>query len=332
MTDTVTVIYGVNDRYAPMAAASLRSLIRRSDGTRRYQVCFLHLGLAPEHQERLLSMGGENVRVSALDAAELMGADRWPRSDRFGPEIYLRLYAPLAFESARRLVWLDADTLLLRDAAALFDTPLRGAALGACRSFPTPFLDGYARRTVGVSPEEYFNSGVLLIDPPRFEEAKLRERCRRILLEKPQLLCFDQDALNLAARGTYRLLPNAWNVQWTNHLHPARDVSERPARLERVWMEAAEREPFLLHFSSAFKPCDYPDAWNAALFWAAALDTPYRREFAELLERRRQKPMAFRPVFPPWRGFRRNAALAGGEYALRELFSNLLHLDGEVPC
>lgn len=327
----IPVIYAVNDSYAPMAAASLCSLIRCAAPDRYYQILILHLGLAQIHKDRLGGMKTGNVSVSFFDASELLRWENWPFIPRFGLEIYLRLYAPLIYSQYPKLIYLDADTIIMRDIANLYDTPLNGGVLGACWSYGTPFMDGYVRRTVGLQPEEYFNSGVLVLDPELFEANKVRLRCQQILQAQPRLLCFDQDALNLALRGMYCRLSDQWNVQWTNHLHPAHDLSERPSRSQQARISRAEGSPYLLHYSSDFKPWDYPGAWGARFFWDAALDTPYQVEFSALLEKRRANPQAFRYVFPPWRAFRRNVALAGWSYALKELVSNFLRLDGEVP-
>lgn len=325
------MIYAVNDAYAPMAAASLRSLLRCAASDRYYQVCIMHMGLAQIHKDRLQAMETGNARLSFFDASELLRVETWPFISRFGLEIYLRLYAPLVYPQYSKLIYLDADTIILRDIADLYDTPLNGAALGACWSYATPFMDGYVRKTVGLAPEAYFNSGVLILDSARFEVQQVRLRCQQILRVKPRLLCFDQDALNLALGGMYHRLSDQWNVQWTNHLHPAQDLSERPSRSQQARITAAERAPYLVHYSSDFKPWDYPEAWKAQLFWEAVLDTPYGAEFSALLERRKENPLVFHPVSPPWRAFRRNIALAGWSYALKELLSNFLQLDGEVP-
>lgn len=327
----IPVIYAVNDYYVPMAAASLRSLIRCVSKDRYYRVCIMHTGLQKMHQDRIRTMETDNVGISFYDASEVVQKDAWPSSQRFGPEIYLRLYAPLVYEQYPKLLYLDADTIILRDIADLYDTALNESVLGACWSFATPFMDGYVRRTVGLEPDEYFNSGVLILNTARFEEDRVRLNCRQILRESPRLLCFDQDALNLVLRGAYRRLPDQWNVQWTNHLHPDYDISERASRCQRVRMRIAEGTPFIIHYSSSFKPWNYPDAWGARLFWEAILDTPYWAEFSHLLEHRRENPPAFRPVSPPWKAFRRNVALAGWAYALKKIISNILRLDGEVP-
>lgn len=328
----IPVIYATNDAYAPMVAASLRSLIRCANPVRHYRICVMHTSLTQTHQVKLKTMESKNVSIDLFDASELLQEEVWPFSQRFGGEIYLRLYAPQVYSQYPKLVYLDADTIVLRDVADLYDVPMNGATLAAGWSFATPFMDGYVHRTVGLKPREYFNSGVLVLNPARFEAEKIRLRCQQILREKPQLICFDQDALNLALRGVYYCLPDQWNVQWTNYLHPAYDLSERPSRSQRDRMTAAERDPFVLHYSSEFKPWDYPNAWGAQLFWNAAFDTPYLAEFSALFAHKKETPQVFHSISPPWRAFRRNLALAGWTYAMKELLSNILRLDGEVPC
>ena len=327
----IPVIYAINDSYAPMAASSIRSLIHCADPEKHYEIYILHMGLANLHKERLQSMQINNVSISFFDASELIQEDEWPFSNRFGLEIYLRLYASLIYPHYPKLIYLDADTIVLKDIANLYDMDIKGASLGACWSYGTPFMDAYVRHTVNLLPEEYFNSGVLIIDPAEFEANKIRIRCQDILKAQTQIICFDQDALNLALEGEYYHIPDQWNVQWTNHLHPTRDWSERPSPSQIRRIKDAEERPCILHYSSDFKPWNYPEAWRASDFWEAAIDTPYGPEFSALLERRKENPLPFFHISPPWQSFRRNLNLAGLSYTLKELFSNLLKLDGEVP-
>ena len=327
----IPVIYAINDSYAPMAASSIRSLIHCADPEKHYEIYILHMGLANLHKERLQSMQINNVSISFFDASTLIEKSEWPFNQRFGLEIYLRLYAPLIYSHHPKLIYLDADTIILKDIANLYDININGAALGACWSYGTPFMDGYVKHTVKLSPKEYFNSGVLIIDPAQFESRKIRIRCQEILKSQSQIICFDQDALNLALEGKYYRISDKWNVQWTNHLHPIHDWSERPSTSQIKRIEIAEQSPCIIHYSSDFKPWNYPEAWRAASFWETVLDTPYWEELSALLESRKENPLIFVPVSPPWRSFRRNLSMAGWSYALKELISNLLKLDGEVP-
>jgi lipopolysaccharide biosynthesis glycosyltransferase/tetratricopeptide (TPR) repeat protein len=128
---------------------------------------------------------------------------------------YYRIYAArqLIDEGrADRALYLDADTCVYSGLDQLIAFDLARQPLGACLEDAGAPLVRRAARLLGLDPERYFNSGVLLFDLHHPDLRALLERAIGISLGEPDRLSFvDQCALNLAFRGKFSALPERFN-------------------------------------------------------------------------------------------------------------------------
>lgn len=171
---------------------------------------------------------------------------------------YARLRIPDVFpEEVERVLYLDGDLLVLGSLRPLWETDLGGCVVGAVH-------DGLAPKLAAGEPnlppvpavKDYFNSGVLLIDLPRWREEEISRRALEWLAAHPRPPFMDQDALNVACDGRWRALDPRWNHQ--EH-YEARDIS-------RV---APEERPGILHFVTRRKPWDFRRPGPNARFYDA---------------------------------------------------------------
>lgn len=128
---------------------------------------------------------------------------------------YYRILAALRLAEAGergRLLYLDSDVCVGPDLAQLMNHDLRGRPLAARPELGNmPGMERAARR-IGVPPETYFNSGVMLIDLGHEATVPALERALEIAVTMPdKLTCLDQCALNLAFVGQTVELPPAFN-------------------------------------------------------------------------------------------------------------------------
>ena len=124
-----------------------------------------------------------------------------------------RFQLPLLLPAeARRCIYLDIDIVVGTDLSELHDVDLGGAPVGMVpNTGMTQSMRTYIA-TLGLSPDEYCNAGVMLIDL----EAWRREDAPRRLIEhgramRPDIWFFDQDMLNTYFRGRCCLLEGRWN-------------------------------------------------------------------------------------------------------------------------
>jgi lipopolysaccharide biosynthesis glycosyltransferase len=156
---------------------------------------------------------------------------------------YARLLIPYIFQkTVSRILYLDADILVLGDLRPLWSTDLHGAILGAV---PDRWAERIKLREPGLESvplvREYFNAGVLLVDLNRWRDEQVSEKALKYLARHPQSPFSDQDALNAVCDGYWARLNPRWNSQ--NH-----------GTKNRLQEMSSEQRPIIVHFSSSAKP------------------------------------------------------------------------------
>ncbi|WP_407379172.1 glycosyltransferase family 8 protein [Helicobacter sp.] len=112
-------------------------------------------------------------------------------------------------QSARRCLYLDTDTLVLGDVREMFYHDLGDNAIGAVRDIIARDTSCFVVRDGLVSAHEYCNSGVLLIDLPKWRTKDLAK-----IHDFPYRQTADQDFINVTFKGEITLLSYHWNFQW----------------------------------------------------------------------------------------------------------------------
>jgi lipopolysaccharide biosynthesis glycosyltransferase len=125
--------------------------------------------------------------------------------------MYYRLFFPfLVSPEIIRLLYIDVDTLVVGNLSELINLDLDGKPVGAVTDTDMP-----VRSDLGIySAEDYFNSGVLLIDIGRWKEQKISEKALKIISEEPEKIKNypDQDALNIALHDNWYKLERKFNL------------------------------------------------------------------------------------------------------------------------
>lgn len=239
------MVLGGDEGFAAPLATALRSLCdansrhwpldlhvladRITEGTRRQVAASLPAGSATLHW---IDVDLERFRSYDLPSG-------------LTPVSFARLEIPRLFHGrASRVLYLDADVLVLGDLADLSQANLHGAPVGAV---PDYYIDPQLKRSVRADwmaevpqVDAYFNSGVLLLDIEACVRRDLMATAVDYLRSHPSARFPDQDALNVACAGAWHPLDTRYNFQ--GHLDH---------RVDR--MAAAER-PAVVHFVTAVKP------------------------------------------------------------------------------
>jgi len=161
---------------------------------------------------------------------------------------------------------MDADMVVTEDLSSLWATQLNtpvGAVLDAHIVWVASPSMWRPWREEGLDPfTPYLNTGLLLIDLDRWRTEGLTEQVLQ-LLEKYELPCVDQDALNLVLRGKFDKLHPRYNSMPYHHLKMWRylDTVESQDVIGQ-----AITDPAIIHFHRSFfgKPwtlgCSHPGA------------------------------------------------------------------------
>jgi lipopolysaccharide biosynthesis glycosyltransferase len=191
---------------------------------------------------------------------------------------YPLLLPELLPETLDRILFLDADLLVLDDLAKLWETSIGERVLGAAPDAAIPFC----RSPRGVKnpgefgiPEDamYFNCGVMLIRLDEWRKRKVTQRAYGYLQDRGREVDFlHQEALNAILWDDWVALENRWNLLGSLAGRPY-DQSGSDS-----W-----RNPGIVHFAGRFKP------------WRAPIGGPFNRQYCSFLSRATQLLPAVKP-------------------------------------
>lgn len=264
----IDLALGFDDRYAPHAAATIRSVVRASPGA-RFRITILFSAISEERRRMVeqAAPAAEFRWIEVGDGDMPAYADREHFSQAILYRLGLDLHAPA---DCRRIIYIDTDVICTRDLSDLWATDLRGSTIGAVEDSFVPARDFAEKWNLNTTGARYFNSGVLVIDIEKARaEGSFRKALEFVARHAHEIRFADQDALNLVYWGHWTPLELIWNVQ----RHMA--VSSLSANLPEG-QRLGGRKPGLVHFTGPEKPWIsagyHPWAW---LYWRQIRATPF---------------------------------------------------------
>ncbi len=261
----IPIFFAADENYLPYLAVTVRSIIDHASDDYVYDIKVLTDGFSQSGVEALERLATENVRVQTVDVNEVISNSRkllrLRLRDYYSEAIYYRLYIPLLFPRLERAIYIDCDIVLTDDIAKLYFTDIGDNILGAVadESIPkVPPFAAYVRHWIGIEPEEYINSGVLLIDLAAFRRERIFERFSSIVNQYNfETVAPDQDYLNYLCHGRICYLPGGWNKQPDPNNAPDEDSLH------------------LIHYNFYMKPWHYNGVFYGERFWQVAERTEF---------------------------------------------------------
>lgn len=260
MTDT-SIAIAADDIYLPGLLACLNGVVMHAAGT---EVVIIDCGLSSYSRHAVHATIADKCPISFQEPHSdtlLLGSERYPAA------MYCRLFLGRHAFANPRVLYLDADSIILGSLSELFQTPMDNSPVAAVRDYHTPAIsspDGLPDwQELGLDPcLSFFNSGVLLLDLIRWEHENLEQAVIAHARRYQAFPCNDQHALNAALAGRWYELPPVWNAT-------------------RFWFKAERRteahanilnEARIVHFIGPHKPwkpsADIPQA-QLELFFRA---------------------------------------------------------------
>jgi lipopolysaccharide biosynthesis glycosyltransferase len=276
----IEVACSVDEAWIPHLAATLHSLLEHEHEPVR--VHLLAHALTDETVARLERMVTECGGTLGVHAPPIHRISALP--DYVPAALWSRVYVAELLSGVDRVLSIDSDLLFAGPVDDLWRTRLRGPLLAAVANV-MPGADWGRRHCapLGVRPEQYFNTGVALLDlermrregfasqveafcrahddlvPPASLKGAHHEEINRAARERPELMWNpEQDVTNAVVAGRWRALHPRWNAMLA--------VAWRPLSDELFGAEAVEEaltNPVIRHFEGPVKPW-HPDAESAA--------------------------------------------------------------------
>lgn len=223
------VCYSINDFAVMEAGISMLSFLKNNPGYEPEELFFIDYGIVAPHKEVLNGIAGRyGKRITYLQGRPVTSEikQRFPNLKSWGgtmapnAKAFLDKILP---EYVERVLFLDADTLVMGSIEGLQNLDMGGAALGAVPQNGTTASLRNGDFVLYSGSNFYFNSGVLLYDLAVWRREDCYSMVIDILQKKKHLYSPDQTLLNNAvpARLQYQL-PLKYN-HLTHYFHPRQE-------------------------------------------------------------------------------------------------------------
>ena len=287
-------------RYAVYFAALLRSILEHTNSKTKYEIVVLYNNdLNKTYMQKITSMiEQDNVSIKFVDVF-LFICDMKEKCDlftygHFSDNTYYRFLIPTLFKDYEKVLYIDTDTIVLKDLKELYDVDLEDKFIAAVKDIEIRKLvkddkkfKQYTIEELGMqSEEDYFNAGILLFDIKKFKEIDFLNLCLEKLkeLKKPKIV--DQCVLNSILYKKVKFISLRWNYLWNTNI--------KNKNLNRIFndnfyeeFKDAFENHYIIHYCDHFKPWNSPHLEKADIWWSYARKTPF---YEEILYRHLSNP------------------------------------------
>lgn len=285
--NSVPVVFAANDRFVPMFAACLRSVLDHISDQYNYDLVLLQSDVSDENKAELLGMvaGYKNVSLRFFDAARMVKNYKLKANAHISVETFYRFLIQAAMPDYDKILYLDCDLIANADVAELYQTDVEGYMLAAARD--PDFLGQINGANLGTKlyceqefkmkdPYNYFQAGVLLFNEKEMRKAYSLDEW--LTFASHPYKYSDQDVLNLYCEGKVKYLDMAWNmITDCDHTRVSQVIVHAPASVQAEYRKA-HANPKLIHYAGFMKPWHRPTEDYARKFWDASRRTPYYEE------------------------------------------------------
>lgn len=261
-----------------------------------FAITLLHGGDLAERRlarvERMVNDLGGELRVievpdERVEGFEVIGFTR--------KATWYRLFLPELLPQADRLLYLDADLLVVDDLRPLWSLPLDDQYLAAATNVIEPHFSGRMPE-LGIEPEDYFNAGVLMLNLDLMRADDCSTRMVEVARKGGAFLFWrDQDVLNLVLRERRHRLHPRFNCMNILRSGLAESVHGEQA------VQEALAQPAIRHFEGpeANKPWHVlTDPADRRAYAAHRRETPWPRYVPEGLSLSAAKQLLRRRLRP----------------------------------
>ena len=289
---SVNIVFSTDANYLPYLSVALQSLIDNSAEKNNYDIIILSSGIV-DWQKRFIvgqAKGRGNFSIRFLNIEkyiEQYGLDKLfiRTNGHISMAAYYRLFAGKIFGEYQKILYLDSDIVINADIADLATIDIKDYPIAAIEDvriainriyvddekFHKEFSE-YMREILDMTDiKGYFNSGVLIIDIPKYNEIGLDHLLD--LAKKNNRFYHDQNVLNAAFQHNYYRLPLTWNCQY--HIMFCCSQYKKYLSADDLSLyEEYDSRPNIIHYTSSTKP------WNAyyamaEFWWRYATKTPF---------------------------------------------------------
>ena len=248
--DRISLLFTLDDGYTPQLRTLLTSAWISNPGE-RFSIFLLQSSI-PEKEIRAFQAwcGERDWTLCSIPVDDSLFSSA-PSTKQYPKEMYYRLLSPHMLPTdITRILYLDPDMLIINPLRPLWEMDIGNSLMAAAsHTGITEIIGGVNRLRLGV-PNDYYNSGVLLIDTEKGRKEIVPGAVFHYAEEHAkELLLPDQDILNaLYGERIYPLDDAIWNYDARNY---SSYLLRSSGEMNEAWVM---QHTAILHFCGKAKP------------------------------------------------------------------------------
>lgn len=283
-SETLNVLFSADDNYAQHLGAAVYSLLAANTEFRKINVFVVDNEIRQENKNRLFDIINkyDNAEIILLDYSKLKDSLNLKMQWQISVSAYARLFiSEIMPKEVKKILYLDCDIIVRDSLFDLWNTDLEGNVLAAVQDAVNDEIKG----SVGVLPEQqYFNSGLLLIDFEEWNRQNIGEKCFDFIKEKNgSVTHHDQGVLNGVLINNWKRVALKYNLMTIHYVFNLKQI-EKYYQDHSVFytedeIEKAKTKPAIIHYTPSFttRPwignCKHP---LKQYYWDAVSHTPWK--------------------------------------------------------
>lgn len=298
----IPIIFAADNNYVAYLSVALLSLIENTTGDYFYDILIFNKDITVMNKEKLQTIGESknNISIRFIDMLPYIENLNLPVVNYYSIEIYFRLFMPYLLSEYEKAIYLDSDLVVVQNIALLWEIELEPTSvIGAVRDIgmilhynttgkeyvPMEYFEDVLSE---VNANNYFNSGVLIINLKKFKENISFEQIYTTISQK-QWKFPDQDVLNVLCKEKTTFLSNKWNtVPYTTGNRIAENILMDVPEIYGKDYFSARSNPGIVHYAMWEKPWKYKINLDFELFdyfWRIAVKSPY---FTQIIKNKKR--------------------------------------------
>ena len=275
MLNKIPIVFAINNNYIKQLATVIISILKNSSKNNQYEFNILSTDLSSKNKEKLLSLKylNKNTIFNYIDMNETIknfDLEKYmSRRDDYkyiSIETYFRFFIPELFPQYEKILYLDADMLVLQDLEDLYNTDIKDYYLGAIqdtvlevfflyenirtRTKPKRIYKDYFTEKLRKKRTDYFNAGVLLLNLDKIRQDNMVTKLWEYAAKESPLEFQDQDVLNSVFDGYVKYLDYKWNTLKDLNWFATQIKDKKKQR----YLFQTYKQPGIFHYVGGNKP------------------------------------------------------------------------------
>lgn len=222
----INIGYGLDNNYCRCTASSIVSFCKNNPNT-NFSFHLLTADLSSQNKElfHLLAESLQtNIIIYEINISSIKNL-KLPVTSSWTLPMYFRFILPMILSAEKQLIYIDSDIICINNAQELFELELTdNFVVGAVAEHLSSDIIERCY-SLGLVNHQYFNSGVLIINIPKWNEYDVFSKLISHLRATPDKFIYpDQDVLNLILSNKVRYIDEKYN--FLNYIYRDENINK----------------------------------------------------------------------------------------------------------